>query len=214
MKDKFKDTKGLDKAYMSLAKHYEERKENAIRQVKDGAFVDLLNQEIEELQKEKQIEEMTKVSFSVIDNKTGEYPDLYDIALKEDWAKGLMYCDMEGFSINEDGQLILSDECGKFVYCPSDRFTVVFEDSVVLSREEQDKLYQKGFNDGKEFAEKFYKPLVKAETSKETAEKFLNMIYWKAVKHIKGKNKDECFIEMSFEKLDELAKQYGVEIKE
>lgn len=51
MKDKFKDTKGLDNAYMSLAKHYEEHKENAIRQVKDGAFVDLLNQEQFELQK-------------------------------------------------------------------------------------------------------------------------------------------------------------------
>ena len=85
--------------------------------------------------KEKQI-----LKFSVIDNKTGEYPDLYTIALKEDWAKGLLYCDMEGFSVNEDGQLILSDECGKFVYCQSDRFTVVFEDSVVLSREEYEKL--------------------------------------------------------------------------
>ena len=52
------------------------------------------------------------------------------------------------------------------------------------------------------------------EIRKQTAEKFLNMIYWKAVKHIKGRNKDECFIEISFEKLDEIAKQYGVEIKE
>ena len=56
---------------------------------------------------------------------------------------------------------------------------------------------------------------IKNQERKETAEKFLNMIYWKAVKHIKGKNKDECFIEMYFEKLDELAKeQFGVEIKE
>lgn len=85
--------------------------------------------------KEKQI-----FKFSVIDNKTGEYPDLYNIALKEDWAKGLMYSDMEGFSINEDGQLILSDECGKFVYCPSDRFTVVFEDSVVLTNDNAEEL--------------------------------------------------------------------------
>lgn len=84
-----------------------------------------------------------QIKFSVIDNQTGEYPDLYKIALKEEWAKGLMYCDMEGFSINEDGQLILSDECGKFVYCPSDRFTVVFEDSVVLTREEYEMLQEK-----------------------------------------------------------------------
>ena len=63
MKDKekqFKDTKSLDNAYMSLAKHYDEHKEIAIRQVRDGDFVDLLNQEIKEL-KENQIEEMAKL---------------------------------------------------------------------------------------------------------------------------------------------------------
>ena len=62
--------------------------------------------------------------FDVIDTKTGEYPDLWDIALKEDWAKGLMYCDMEGFAIEEDGTLLLLDECGKFRYCPIGRFEV------------------------------------------------------------------------------------------
>ena len=40
-----------------------------------------------------------------------------------------------------------------------------------------------------------------------TVNEFINLIYWKAVKHIKGKNKDECFIEISFEKLDEIAKE-------
>jgi hypothetical protein len=65
--------------------------------------------------------------FTVIDNKTGEYPDLYEIALKEDWAKRLHYCDMDGFAITEDGTLLLMDECGQFVYCPADRFTVVWE---------------------------------------------------------------------------------------
>jgi hypothetical protein len=65
--------------------------------------------------------------FTVIDNKTGEYPDLWEIALKEDWAKHLMYCDMDGFAIMEDGTLILLDDCGEFAYCPEDRFTVVFE---------------------------------------------------------------------------------------
>lgn len=61
MKNKFKDSKGLDKAYLSLAKHYDVRKENAVRQVKEGAFVDLLNQEQSELQKavkEKHIEKI------------------------------------------------------------------------------------------------------------------------------------------------------------
>lgn len=66
---------------------------------------------------------MTK--FTVIDKKTGAYPDLFRIALNEAWAKPLMACDMEGFALLEDGALILLDECGEFVYCPSDRFEVV-----------------------------------------------------------------------------------------
>lgn len=65
--------------------------------------------------------------FHVIDTKTGEAPDLESIALNEEWAKGLVYCDMEGFAINEDGNLLLLDECGKFVYCPYDRFKIVFD---------------------------------------------------------------------------------------
>lgn len=63
--------------------------------------------------------------FDVIDTKTGEYPDLWEIALKEDWANDLMYCDMEGFAIEEDGTLLLLDECGKHAYCPEGRFKIV-----------------------------------------------------------------------------------------
>jgi hypothetical protein len=105
----------------------------------------------------------------------------------------------------------------------------------VLSREEYNELLLSGLNTmgdlvSSKIKNKYKEKIEKLEETineeyadisdykdlvcKETAEKFLNMIYWKAVKHIKGKNKDECFIEMSFEKLDELAKQFGVEIKE
>lgn len=65
--------------------------------------------------------------FTVIDKKTGKYPDVEKIALKEEWAKGLIYCDIEGFAIQEDGTLILSDECGNYAYCPADRFQVIME---------------------------------------------------------------------------------------
>ena len=82
---------------------------------------------------------------------------------------------------------------------------------VVLSREEFEKGVIERESMRKQITELFND---REKARKETAEKFLNMIYWKAVKHIKGKNKDECFIEMSFEKLDEIAKQFGVEIKE
>lgn len=60
----------------------------------------------------------------VRDSKNGLYPDLEEIALSEEWARGLIYCDMEGFYLGEDGDLILADECGNHRSCPIDRFTV------------------------------------------------------------------------------------------
>lgn len=67
------------------------------------------------------------MKFTVIDKLTGEYPDTEKIAQTEEWAKGLIYCDIEGFFIGEDGYLILADECGNSVYCPNDRFDIVWE---------------------------------------------------------------------------------------
>ena len=66
--------------------------------------------------------------FKVIDKKTGKEADTYKIALKEEWATSLIYCDIEGFAITEDGLLTLADECGNMVYCPDDRFEIVFEE--------------------------------------------------------------------------------------
>lgn len=68
--------------------------------------------------------EVNSLSFDVVDPKTGEYPNLEKIALRENWAKGLMYCDMDGFAIMEDGELLLLDDCGNFAYCPSGRFEI------------------------------------------------------------------------------------------
>ncbi len=70
---------------------------------------------------------MSRNTFTVVDVKTGEYPDLEQIALHEDWAKGLMYCDMEGFALMEDGSLLLLDECGNSRYCPIGRFVIVWD---------------------------------------------------------------------------------------
>ena len=64
------------------------------------------------------------LGFDVIDTKTGEYPDLEKIALTEEWARGLVYCDMDGFAVREDGSLILLDECGNCVSCPAERFEI------------------------------------------------------------------------------------------
>lgn len=62
--------------------------------------------------------------FTVQDLKTGKEPDLENIARNEDWAKELMHIDMEGFAITQDGELILMDECGRYAYCPENRFVV------------------------------------------------------------------------------------------
>ena len=67
-------------------------------------------------------------TFMVIDTTTGKEADPYEIALHEEWAKNLMYCDMEGFAIEEDGTLILLDECGRHNYCPLERFEVVWDE--------------------------------------------------------------------------------------
>lgn len=68
------------------------------------------------------------MKFRVIDKKTGKEADTWNIALNEEWAQSLIYCDMEGFAITEDGNLVLMDECGHVVYCDTERFKVEFED--------------------------------------------------------------------------------------
>ena len=79
----------------------------------------------QEYEKEKMV---SRMKFRVIDKKTGKEAAPYEIALHEEWAKDLCYCDMDGFAILEDGTLILVDECGKFEYCDPERFKVVVED--------------------------------------------------------------------------------------
>lgn len=65
--------------------------------------------------------------FKVIDPQTGKYPDVAKIALTEEWAKKLIYCDIDGFYIDEYGGLALVDDCGAAAWCPEDRFVVEWE---------------------------------------------------------------------------------------
>ena len=66
--------------------------------------------------------------FKVADPTTGETPDLAEVALHEEWAKDLMYCDMEGFALCEDGALILMDECGNYRCAPPGRFSITSDE--------------------------------------------------------------------------------------
>jgi hypothetical protein len=80
-------------------------------------------EKVKELLKEQEHNE----TFIVIDNKTGEEADPYNIALHEDWAKHLCYCDIEGWAIEEDGTLLLVDDCGRVAYAVRERFKVVWD---------------------------------------------------------------------------------------
>lgn len=62
------------------------------------------------------------IRFRVIDTQTGQEADAEQIALTEDWAQRLVYCDIDGFAITEDGYLVLFDDCGNLAYCPPGRF--------------------------------------------------------------------------------------------
>ena len=89
------------------------------------AYIERLKAENAELRKK--LEKAVEHPFYVFDKKTEKEADVYEIALNEDWAKHLMYCDMDGFAIDQDGTLILIDECGQLAYCPSDRFEICTE---------------------------------------------------------------------------------------
>ena len=80
---------------------------------------------------------LVEFPFCVFDKKKNKEADCYKIALKEDWAKCLCYCDMDGFAITQDGMLILLDECGRYTYCPDNRFKVVAESELKELQEKQ-----------------------------------------------------------------------------
>ena len=159
---------------------------------------------------------MSNFSFRVIDNKTGEEADTYKIALKEDWAKGLMYCDMEGFAISEDGHLLLLDECGNVAYCPNDRFIIIPEGSVVLSKEEHKQLYNEeraSYYRAENLAienDLLNRKLIDAR--KETAREFANLPD-SDILVVDTQEYGEIEV-VSVERLQELANEFGVEVEE
>lgn len=68
--------------------------------------------------------------FNVIDKRTGKEPIFdHNHIFKEKWFKesGLIWCDIDGWYISEDGTLALVDDCGKVAYPPIDRFEIVWQ---------------------------------------------------------------------------------------
>ena len=67
--------------------------------------------------------------FDVIDRRTGGSP-IFDFnhVFKEKWFKesNLIYCDISGWGLDEDGNLFLMDDCNNIAYPPYNRFKVRF----------------------------------------------------------------------------------------
>lgn len=57
------------------------------------------------------------MSFQVLDKETMKEVNLDDFA-ELIRNSGLIEFDIEGFAIQEDGTLLLCDECGRFTYVP------------------------------------------------------------------------------------------------
>lgn len=88
------------------------------------------------------------MTFHVIDKRTGKEPIFdYNHIFKEKWFKesGLIACDIDGWYIGEDGELILVDDCGRAVYPPTGRFEIVFEEArkkgkwITIHEDEEDE---------------------------------------------------------------------------
>ena len=120
---------------------WHERAQNLLKD--SGGSISGYEKKISALQSENaelraRLEKAVEVPFVVLDKTTGKEADLGEIALHEEWAKSLVYCDMDGFAITQDGALLLLDECGKFEYCPSDRFEIVAEARLKEIKEKKD----------------------------------------------------------------------------
>ncbi len=68
------------------------------------------------------------MKFNVIDTTTDDEPNYWELSTEKWVEEHLIWSDIEGFAIEEDGSLVLLDECGNYVYCPEDRFRVVVKE--------------------------------------------------------------------------------------
>ena len=93
-------------------------------------------------------------SFRVVDPKTGEDMVFDEAILEEDWIKnsGLVIYDIDSFALLENGQLILTDECGNFAYVPEGRFKVVSDSVSVHGKWIEERRVCKNINPGVEYS--------------------------------------------------------------
>lgn len=52
--------------------------------------------------------------------------DAYKFCKENEWASHLIYCDIDGFAIGEQGDLMLIDDCSNVAYCPRGMFKIIY----------------------------------------------------------------------------------------
>ena len=62
--------------------------------------------------------------FSIVDPNTGLYPDI-EVLRKEPWAKHTVTGSLIFFGIDEDGYLMMCDNCGHYAFVPDNRLEVL-----------------------------------------------------------------------------------------
>lgn len=65
--------------------------------------------------------------FYVIDKQTNDEADRAELILTEEWANHLLAMDPGEWAIDEDGQLLLIDDCNNIAYAPPGRFRILWE---------------------------------------------------------------------------------------
>lgn len=61
--------------------------------------------------------------YEIIDTRTGERAKAYELA-QEPWAEKTRGCDWPAFTIDEDGDVMLTDDCGNYDMVPEGRVEV------------------------------------------------------------------------------------------
>lgn len=67
---------------------------------------------------------MTMKKLFTVKNPDGSIPDTEEIVRTEDWARGLMRFDIDGFYVDEYGYPVLLDDCNNVAVPPLGRFIV------------------------------------------------------------------------------------------
>lgn len=61
--------------------------------------------------------------YEIIDTRTGERAKAYEL-VQEPWAEKTRGCDWPAFAIDEDGEVMLTDDCGNYDMVPEGRVEV------------------------------------------------------------------------------------------